>query len=96
MNQSKMCSVVEQSFNMASGFILAALCWAYVVAPMIRVDWITIDNPIIITVIFTVVSFIRGLFWRRFFNNIGDKLYEKVNNSRAFWRVRDRIVLFFS
>ena len=53
---------------MASGFILAALVWAYAVAPMIRLEWITIDDPIIITVIFTVVSFIRGYVWRRIFN----------------------------
>ena len=53
---------------MGSGFILAALVWAFFVAPLIRRNIITIDDPIIITIIFTVVSFARGLFWRRFFN----------------------------
>lgn len=53
---------------MTSGFIIAALVWAFFVAPLIRLGWITIDDPIIITIIFTVVSFARGLFWRRFFN----------------------------
>ena len=70
-------SVIEQTCNMGSGFILAALVWAFGVAPMMREGWITIDNPIIITVIFTLVSFVRGLFWRRFFNGIGGRLYER-------------------
>jgi hypothetical protein len=68
MKQSKIESLIEQTCNMASGFILAALVWAWCVAPAIRRGWITIDDPIIITIIFTVVSFGRGLFWRRFFN----------------------------
>jgi hypothetical protein len=59
---------MEQVCSMVSGFVLAALVWAYFVAPLIRREVITIDDPIIITVIFTVVSFIRGYFWRRFFN----------------------------
>ncbi len=53
---------------MVSGFILAALVWAYFVAPLIRAEYLTIDDPILITVIFTFVSFVRGYFWRRFFN----------------------------
>ncbi len=68
MKQSKLESVIEQTCNMGSGFIIAALVWAYFVAPMIRMEVITIYNPLIITIIFTVVSFVRGLFWRRFFN----------------------------
>ena len=68
MIQSKLESVIEQTCSMVSGFILAAMVWAYFVAPLIREEVITIDQPIIITIIFTVVSFIRGYFWRRFFN----------------------------
>jgi hypothetical protein len=68
VKQSKLESVIEQTCNMGSGFIIAALAWAWMVAPMIRAEWITIDDPIPITIIFTVVSFARGLFWRRFFN----------------------------
>lgn len=68
MNQSKAESVVEQTCSMVSGFVLAAMVWAYFVAPMIREEILTIDQPIIITIIFTVVSFVRGYFWRRVFN----------------------------
>jgi hypothetical protein len=68
MEQSKAESVIEQTCNMGSGFILAALTWAYLVAPLIRMDWITIDDPIPITIIFTIISMARGYFWRRFFN----------------------------
>ena len=77
MNQSKMESLIEQTCNIGSGFIIAAVTWAYFVAPMIREGYMTIDQPITITVIFTVVSFIRSYFWRRFFNGIGGKLYER-------------------
>lgn len=68
MKQSKLESVLEQTCNMGSGFILAALAWAYGVAPAMHAGYITIDSPITITIIFTVISFIRGFVWRRFFN----------------------------
>lgn len=68
MRQSKLESILEQTCNMGSGFITAALAWAYIVAPMIHSEIITVDSPIIITIIFTVISFLRGYFWRRFFN----------------------------
>ena len=68
MNQSKLESILEQTCNMGSGFILSALAWAYGVAPAIHAGWLTVDSPITITVIFTVISFVRGYVWRRFFN----------------------------
>jgi hypothetical protein len=58
----------SSAYDPTGCFIIAALAWAYIVAPMIRQDWISIDDPIPITIIFTVISLLRGYFWRRFFN----------------------------
>ncbi len=94
MKQRKVVSGIEVVLNTASGFIVAMLIWRvlaqYLGYPM------DIETNLFITTIFTVASVVRGYFWRRYFNNIGDKLYEKLYNSRAYWRIRDAIVRFFS
>lgn len=66
--QSKKQSWLEAISTVGSGFILAYLVWAYVVAPMITKGLIAYDDSFIITCIFTVVSLIRVYCWRRFYN----------------------------
>ena len=84
MQQSKLESLTEQVCKTTSGFVIAALVWAYLVAPLIRGGIISIDDPIIITVIFTVVSFARGYFWRRIFNKYGHYVVASIIKLRSF------------
>ena len=84
MQQSKLESVTEQVCSIASGFVAAALVWVYVVAPLIRADVITIDDPIPITIIYTVISFVRGYFWRRIFNKHGHYVVALIIKLRSF------------
>lgn len=67
MQQSRKESFLEQTFNVGSGFFLAVLTWEACLV-MISWGWFNYDDTITITSIFTVVSFVRGYFWRRFFN----------------------------
>ena len=69
MKQTRITSIIEVSLNVASGFILAMLVWIFIVplwyprmaGPVTESFWITLT--------FTVVSVVRGYFWRRLFNN---------------------------
>lgn len=66
--QSKIDSAVEQTLNLASGFVIALLLMQFVIGPLYGLE-VTVGDNIGITVIFTVVSFVRGYVWRRLFNN---------------------------
>lgn len=68
MNQTKLESLIEQIMNIGSGFFLAWATWEWVVLSFIAWGWLTIQDTFLITCIFTVVSFIRSYYWRRFFN----------------------------
>ena len=70
--QSKYQSIVEQTLNMGSGFIISVLVWEFIIKNLIHGGVLTVDSSILITIIFTVVSFIRGYLWRRFFNKLSD------------------------
>lgn len=63
--QSHWESLIEQTFNVGSGFFVALLAWEYIVGPLY-------DNGTIgtvgITFIFTIISVARGYLWRRYFN----------------------------
>jgi len=69
MKQTRLISMIEVSLNVASGFILAMLVWTF----FIPVWYPRMAGPVTesfwITMIFTVVSVLRGYFWRRLFNN---------------------------
>lgn len=68
--QSKYQSIIEQTLNVGSGFIISVLVWEYVIKHLIHAGVLSVDSSIWITVIFTVVSFIRGYLWRRYFNQL--------------------------
>lgn len=67
MSQSKTKSLVEQLLNIGSGFIVSLIVWIYVIAPIWSID-VTMSDNLNITLIFTVISVIRGYLWRRLFN----------------------------
>lgn len=61
-------SLLEQTLNIGSGFIIAYFAWKFIVAPLINHGWLAVEDSLYITIIFTVISFIRGYYWRRTFN----------------------------
>jgi len=70
MNQTRVESAVEQGVNLFFKFWVAAACWKFLVAPLIDAGYLSYQESIPITVIFTILSFIQGYFWRRIFNSI--------------------------
>jgi len=70
--QSKYQSIMEQALNVGSGFIISVLVWEFIIKNLIYGGVLSVDSSIMITIIFTVVSFIRGYLWRRFFNKLSD------------------------
>lgn len=66
--QSRLGSLVEQLFNVGSGFILASLAWQFVVKPVWNIETSVAEN-LQITAFFTVLSIARGYVWRRLFNH---------------------------
>jgi len=75
MNQSKIESGIETFVNVFSGWFISMLLWSFLVAPMWGYEDRGIAVNMGVTLTFTVVSIIRGYFWRRFFNN---RLHLKV------------------
>lgn len=68
MTQTKLESLSEKLCSVGSGFIVALAIWEYVIRPLVKSGVLSIDHSLTITLIFTVVSIVRGYFWRRFFN----------------------------
>jgi len=68
VNQTKLESLFEKLCSTGSGFLVALAMWEYVIRPLVKSEILSIDHSLTITLIFTVVSIIRGYFWRRFFN----------------------------
>ena len=70
--QSKRHSFIEQVFNVGSGWLLSLLVWTFLIAPLYDVNT-TLEENMGITIIFTIISIIRGYIWRRIFNRITEK-----------------------
>ncbi len=68
MAQSKKDSFLEQTFNISIGFVLSMAVWEWIVAPLIFAGYLTVESTFAITLIFTIVSFVRGYILRRYFN----------------------------
>lgn len=68
MKQTRIDSFMEQLLSITVGFTLSALVWKFIVLPMIEVGWIEVSDTMLITGVFTIVSFTRGLAIRRLFN----------------------------
>ena len=72
MNQSKLESKIEATVNIGTGFIISWVVWIVLVGPLINAGYLTVGNAgdaFIITSIFTVSSWLRSYYWRRFFAN---------------------------
>lgn len=72
MDQSKLESLIETCTNVFSGFVTAFLVWQYMIIPVMGTfsfAELTVMLNLAITGVFTVVSIVRGYFWRRFFSN---------------------------
>ncbi len=77
MNQSKMETLLETTLNIGTGFVISWLVWMYVVPVLWPQHASEMGTAFALTALFTVTSFARSYVWRRFFNNIGGKIYER-------------------
>ncbi len=68
MKQSKKNSLLEMIVNQAAGFILAYYTWILIIRPLIKNQYLKLDDAMEITIIFTIISVIRGYIVRRAFN----------------------------
>ena len=64
MKQTKLESIIERTVDIATGFIISVLLYKHVI---LTSEWLW-RSPILVTTLFTVISFCRGYMWRRFFN----------------------------
>lgn len=60
-------SLLEQTLNVGSGFVLSLAFWTFVVVPVWHLPVRMAEN-LQITGAFTVLSIARGYVWRRAFN----------------------------
>jgi uncharacterized protein YacL len=67
MSQSKTESIVEQILNVGSGLVISLLAWTLIINPTYDLQT-KFQESVEITIIFTVISIVRGYFWRRHFN----------------------------
>lgn len=71
MNQTRLISATETTSNIASGFIISYFVWLFLVPPLFGSD-VSAQDPSVafwLTSLFTITSWLRSYFWRRFFNN---------------------------
>jgi hypothetical protein len=68
MSQSKKLSLIETTTNIIVGLITSFLI-QLIIYPLLNIP-VTINQNIIITIVFFIVSFIRGYVIRRIFNKI--------------------------
>lgn len=68
-HQSHKGAIFETCMNTFSGFALSYLMWVFVVAPLWELDTTYADN-FWITCIFTVLSLVRGYYWRRIMTKV--------------------------
>lgn len=67
--QSRKSSLIEQICNVGSGFFISLLYWQVFIVPQLEmVDELTLAFNSSITLQFTIVSVVRGYFFRRLFN----------------------------
>lgn len=68
MEQTKKSSLLEVILNQTSGFVIAYLVWKYILAVLIKEGILSVENSMVITIIFTLISVVRGYIFRRVFN----------------------------
>lgn len=65
--QSRISSIIENICNTGSGFLISYVLGALIIYPLFDVK-ISLMANFWVTVIFTVISILRGYAWRRLFN----------------------------
>lgn len=81
MSQSKLESKIEATVNIGTGFIVSYIVWNIIVWTQIFNIQINQGENLIIVLIFTVTSWLRSYYWRRFFaNGFHMWVHEKVKN----------------
>lgn len=79
MDQTKLESKIEATVNIASGFVLSYCVWHAVI--YIYGGKAHVPDPFLLTAIFTVTSYIRSYYWRRFFaTNIHKAIHKFVKD----------------
>lgn len=63
MNQSRTESILERTVDLITAFLISWATYEFYILPNVD-DFSSFK----VTLIFTVISFFRGYFWRRFFN----------------------------
>ncbi len=80
MKQTKLESIIERTVDMATGFIISVFVYKYII---LNSEWLW-QSPVLVTTLFTIISFFRGYIWRRFFNAGLHKMVHKIiSNNRA-------------
>lgn len=84
--QSKTQSMIETLTSTVVGFVLSVLVWEFIVKPIWDLHTSFVEN-ISITLLFTVVSILRGYVLRRCFNHLhhknNRKQYEQANRNHG-------------
>lgn len=75
--QSAKGSMWETLSGTAIGFVVSVTVWQFVVKPVWGLETSFVEN-LNITLLFTLVSVIRGYVVRRFFNMMHNKKYKKA------------------
>ena len=60
-------SLLESFCNVGSGFVISLLVWEYIISYLFNIEK-DFTEGIQVTMIFTVISIVRGYLWRRFFD----------------------------
>ena len=66
--QTKLESVIEKIVDLVIALFISTFLQIYLIEEIFAVGIIQIEQSFSITLIFTLVSFVRGYFVRRFFN----------------------------
>jgi hypothetical protein len=88
--QSKRGSLFESLTNTAVGFVLSVLTWEFIVKPVWDLHTSFAEN-ISITLLFTVISILRGYVLRRVFNHrLTNKNKKRVDHGTTDRGLRTR------
>ena len=73
MKQTKLESIIEKSIDIGSGFFIALFLQHCIMTVLSAYPFLLEEyqnySTLAVTIIFTITSFVRSYFWRRFFNN---------------------------
>jgi len=67
--QSKKLSFIESATNVFTGFLIAQILILHIL-PLFNLTEITLHDSMLISSIFTSISFVRGYICRRIFNHV--------------------------